>query len=403
MNIFQKTGRQCPDIFDIPYYKMVEKYFQLLGQDPRLKNEFRNFIVTVVVISISGNIVPTSIELYTSLCDKNMDAVIEGLPHFIAATISAVKILNIYFYRENFDKLFQFVTNEWNKLKLNNELHILDKTIIRGNKTAHLYRSALLTALVLFLLIPLLSPILDIVLPLNETRPRQQLLKVNYLFFNDDNYFFYVYLQLAWGSIMVVVTIVAVDSLLILIIHHCSGLFTVCGYQVQKITENTKSLNEIVSNNYTYEQIRNCVITHDEAIQFYNILNESNRNRYLIPVGLNMLAISATAVQAVVNLDRPEEAIRSAVFCGANQFHLFVLSLPGQVLLDHCSEFSNNIYNSIWYRVPVRIQKVLYVMQIRSKKLCTLSAGGLYEMNIENFGITFKTCMSYFTMIMSLK
>lgn len=38
---------------------MVEKYFQLLGQDPRLKNEFRNFIVTMVVISISGNIVPT--------------------------------------------------------------------------------------------------------------------------------------------------------------------------------------------------------------------------------------------------------------------------------------------------------------------------------------------------------
>lgn len=98
-----------------------------------------------------------------------MDAVIEGLPHFIAATISAVKILNVYFYRENvsnffnyrkefflriiyffkkyiifqFDKLFQFVTNEWNKLKLNNELHILDKTIIRGNRTAHLYRSIL--------------------------------------------------------------------------------------------------------------------------------------------------------------------------------------------------------------------------------------------------------------------
>ena len=106
-------------------------------------------------------------------------------------------------------------------------------------------------------------------------------------------------------------------------------------------------------------------------MRFYNILNESNRNSYLIQVGLNMLAISATAVQvkinlinkikqlnwivekiinipiilqAVVNLDRPEEAIRSAVFCGANQFHLFVLSLPGQVLLDHCSEFSNNMY-----------------------------------------------------------
>lgn len=92
-----------------------------------------------------------------------MDAVIEGLPHFIAATISAVKILNVYFYRENvsnffnytkefflriiyffqFDKLFQFVASEWDKLKLNNELHILDNTIIQGNKMAQLYRSIL--------------------------------------------------------------------------------------------------------------------------------------------------------------------------------------------------------------------------------------------------------------------
>lgn len=45
-----------------------------------------------------------------------------------------------------------------------------------------------------------------------------------------------------------------------------------------------------------------------------------------------------------MNLDMPEEAIRSLVFCGANQFHLFVLSLPGQVLLDHCAELANNMY-----------------------------------------------------------
>lgn len=48
--------------------------------------------------------------------------------------------------------------------------------------------------------------------------------------------------------------------------------------------------------------------------------------------------------QTVVNLDRPEEAIRTAVFLGAEQFHLFVISLPGQVLLDHCTELANNMY-----------------------------------------------------------
>lgn len=48
--------------------------------------------------------------------------------------------------------------------------------------------------------------------------------------------------------------------------------------------------------------------------------------------------------QTVVNLDRPEEAIRTAVFLGAEQFHLFVISLPGQVLLDHCTKLADNMY-----------------------------------------------------------
>lgn len=99
-----------------------------------------------------------------------------------------------------------------------------------AGKLSNLFFSgSLLTALILFLLVPLVSPILDVVLPLNETRPRQQLLKINYIIFDDANYFFYVYMQLAWGSIMVVVTIISVDSLYILIIHHNSGLFAVCG------------------------------------------------------------------------------------------------------------------------------------------------------------------------------
>lgn len=98
-----------------------------------------------------------------------------------------------------------------------------------GKLSSLFFSGSLLTALILFLLVPLVSPNLDVVLPLNETRPRQQLLKINYIIFDDADYFFYVYMQLAWGSIMVVVTIISVDSLYILIIHHNSGLFAVCG------------------------------------------------------------------------------------------------------------------------------------------------------------------------------
>ncbi|XP_043511733.1 uncharacterized protein LOC122529552 [Frieseomelitta varia] len=417
LSLFQETESHLFDIFDIPYYKILERYLQLLGQDPRQKKKFRNTILTIVVISIVSILIPTTLELFTSLYNKDMDAVIECLPHFIASSISFVKVLNMHFNRENFLKLFQRVAKDWQQLKLNNELDILDETVMNGNKIAQLYKKKyifdcihvyfsdiIVSFTALFLMVPLISPILDIVHPLNQTRPRQQLLRVNYIFFNDDDYFFYVYLQLFWGAIIVVFTVIGADWLYMLIIHHNSGLFAVCGHQVQKVTMNPSYFTgENISQNYTYETFRNCVMMHNEAIRFCNILNECSQGSYLIQVGLNMLGISATAVQTVVNLDRPEEAMRSALFCGANQFHLFLLSLPSQVLLDHCSDLANNIYSSTWYRTPVQIQKLLYVMQIRCKKLCSLTAGGLYEMNVENFGITFKTCMSYITMLMSLK
>ncbi|XP_061937824.1 odorant receptor 63a-like isoform X2 [Apis cerana] len=332
-----------------------------------------------------------------------MDGVIECMPHFIASSISAVKLLNLHFNRQNYNILLHFVTKKWQQLKSTYELNALDKTIMQGKKMAQLYRNTLFSFLILFLLVPLVSPILDIVHPLNQTRSRQQLLRVNYIIFDIDDYFFYIYLQLAWGSIIVVLTIIAADWFYILIIHFNSGLFAVCGVQVEATMNSNLVSKDAFSENSSYEKFRTCVIMHNEVIEFYNILNENCQYSYLIQVGLNMLGMSTTAVQTVINLDRPDVAIRSAVFFGANQFHLFLLSLPGQILLDHCADFANAIYDSTWYGTSLEIQKMLYMMQIRSKKLCALTAGGLYDMNIENFGITFKTCMSYFTMIMSLK
>ncbi|XP_050580536.1 uncharacterized protein LOC126917575 isoform X1 [Bombus affinis] len=398
----QKTGN--PEILHVTYYNKLERYIQLLGQDPRHKSSTRNMIVIIVVTSIASITIPTTIELFASLHKKDMDGVIECLSYFVTSSTSAVKVLNMHFNKRNFSKMYQLVAKQWEQLKLNNELHVLEKVVMQGNRMAHFYRNTLVSFMVLFLLVPLTSPILDIVHPINGTRKRQQLLRVNYIFFNSDDYFFYIYLQLFWSTVVVVLTIVGADWLYMLIIHHSSGLFAVCGYQIQKATANLNYFSgEKDSENQTYEKFRNCVMMHKEAIQFYNILDESSQSSYLIQVGLNILSISTAAVQTVVNLDRPEEAIRSAVFCGACQFHLFLLSLPGQVLLDHSSDLADNIYSSKWYKAPVQIQKVLYVMQIRCRRFCSLTAGGLYEMNIENFGITFKTCISYITMLMSMK
>lgn len=110
-------------------------------------------------------------------------------------------------------------------------------------------------------------------------------------------------------------------------------------------------------------------------------------------------------------MDRPAEAIRAIVYLAAQQFHLYMISLPGQTLLDQSVELADKMYvsntykikevenslhftnefhdryDSNWYKIPTKFQKVLYLMQVRSNKPCILTAAGIYEMNIESFGI----------------
>nr|XP_034175224.1 uncharacterized protein LOC117601958 [Osmia lignaria] len=399
LSVFQNNGNRGVSVYDIPYYEILKRYFRFLGLDPYQEGSISIVTMYVMICSALGMVIPTFLGFYTSILKKDMDLMFESVPYFIAASISIVKILNVHLNRSNFRKLLNWVAKEWEHLKMNDELEALEKLTKRASTVANVYRTCLFSSMVIFLSLTLLPSVLDVVLPQNETRPRQQLFNVNYLFFDSEDYYYSVYLQLSWSTLICVTIIATVDSLYIIVIHHASGMFVVCGKQFQKATE----MADMIDGNEQFNRFRRCMVSHNKALQFYEILNETSTNSYLFQVGINMIGISVTAVQLILNLDRPEEATKAGVLLVSKQFHLFVISLPGQVLLDHCAELETNIYCSKWYKTPIRIRKMIEIMQMRSSKPCALSAGGLYEMSIENFGNTMKTCMSYVTMMLSFR
>ncbi|XP_043258964.1 uncharacterized protein LOC122401091 [Colletes gigas] len=402
-SVLQKDERCGASIFNISYYKTLKKYFIFLGQSPSQTDLHSNINATLVICINVSILLPSVFQMQLSLSKKDWDGVIESQPHLITAALAIVKLLNLHLNRQNFKELFVSVKEEWEELKLADELHYLDVLTERGSKIAQLYRNVLLSYLVLFVSLPMLNPLLDIALPLNESRRRAQLLKV-YYFVDGDEYFYSIYIHGTICAISIILTIVSVDSLYMVIVHHASGLFAVCGYKIRKATENnyvTKNGGALKGNGY--QDFRQCVIVHNKAIKFFEFLDNLNRKNYLIQMGLNMIGISITAFQAVVHLHEPDQFFRYCVFFAGQNFHLFILSLPGQVLLDYSLDLATNIYMSQWYQTPLEVQRLLRMMQIRSSKPCSLTAGGLYEMNIENFGMTFKTCMSYFTMLLSMK
>lgn len=54
-----------------------------------------------------------------------------------------------------------------------------------------------------------------------------------------------------------------------------------------------------------------------------------------------------------------------------------------------------NRYCSMWYKLPVKIQKMFNIILMRSKKSCALTVYGLYELNMENFGTVCNIILVY--------
>ncbi|XP_046144658.1 odorant receptor 43a-like [Osmia bicornis bicornis] len=349
-----------------------------------------------MVFTIISLLTPSLLKTYSSMREHDLDTVMECVPVIVSTLVALIKILNHNINRKKFENMFDRMAKQWEVSEINGELHVLNEIIEQGSRMGSLYRISLWGFLVLFVSLPLSSPFLDIVAPLNETRAELPLFQLNYIVDTDDH-FYIVHLHSAWCSLVVVLIITTIDSLYMVIIHYCCGLFAICGYQVKKATKVGRAI-DIKDNRF-----KSCVITHYEAISFYEDMDESTRTSYLFQVGLNMIGITVTAVQAVMYVDQPRESLRIVMFLLGQQFHLYALSVPGQVMLDRSLELINDIYVSKWHEIPLKFEKTLHIMQIRCSKPCKLSAGGLYEMNIENFGTIFKTCMSYFTILLSLR
>ncbi|XP_076169239.1 uncharacterized protein LOC143147668 isoform X2 [Ptiloglossa arizonensis] len=322
--------------------RVIKTYLIILGQYLQQTDRRRKIMLTVIIGTTVSLLIPMLIQFTTSLNDKNMDAVLEIVPVIFTNLVTILKISNIDINRKQFKELYNLMSQEWKSLKIKEEIRILDTVTERGSKVAYYYRTALLTSLVFFTLLPLVSPFLDIVLPLNETRLREQVFRLNYLV-DGDEYFYPIYFHSIWSSIVSVITIVSVDSVYMVITHHACGLFAICGNRIQRLTQNTNSIaNDVANQRNIYLQLKDCTIVHKRAIQFYELIDKINRNSFLLQIGMCMISISLTAVQVQLPMvPNPNENAKS-VLHDADKVRYTVYNKCGRIVRYEHRELWND-------------------------------------------------------------
>ncbi|XP_017753526.1 PREDICTED: uncharacterized protein LOC108546105 [Eufriesea mexicana] len=134
-----------------------------------------------------------------------------------------------------------------------------------------------------------------------------------------------------------------------------------------------------------YQNARDCVLLHKHIIEFAQILEDANTTSYLLQLGFNMICVSFTQYQAVVNLTDTAIVIRYASVTICLLCDLLFVSWPGQQLSDSTERIFEYTTNGKWCQSSIPCRKLLMLMLSKSIKPMKLTACNLYTLNLESF------------------
>ncbi|TGZ45825.1 hypothetical protein DBV15_02677 [Temnothorax longispinosus] len=285
-----------------------------------------------------------------------------------------------------------------------------------------------------FTLVQYIPDLLDIVMPLNESRPRMLLHQTKY-FANQQNYFHIIMIHEAIGLLLSGTTGVAAETFLLVNSLHAFGMFKIarCNtkwynaplkiqkfvlFLIRKTTKSYKvdaaglfspSLEGLATMRGLVERVRfdwselnNVreleIIKRYSAIGRFITLVTTSSSKFYSGLHNGRKRISSAAASGrgrvfcgsrklsrLITTEEYQDTITTLLFVLGHFWYLFFCNYLGQEVIDHSSNVFHKTYNVQWYTAPVKVQKLLLLVMQRSMRHCTIMIGGLFIPSLEGF------------------
>ncbi|KAL6431195.1 hypothetical protein ACFW04_007124 [Cataglyphis niger] len=384
------------------YYSITKRMLSLAGQWPYQKRRERLLRITLVTMTELSVMIPQIGKFIQ--CDRNMHCICMTLPTYLMHTVIMVKLYTCLFNSDKIKNLSDQLYSHWKNLESPEEYEIMKTYAAKARLFSLIYSSYYIICCPMFILISLTPKILDIVLPLNESRPMLMPYEAHYFVHDDREYFYYIFFHALVAILIVITGILAHDCMVLTYVEHVCSIFAVAGFRFENLTYNkdTDLINNNLINVYN-QKIAISVHAHWQALQFAELLEDTFSITFAIQIAIVTVAMSISLLQMAVQLDDILETMRYTAFVVGQLIHLFCFCLQGQRLIDHSFKIHDKIYNCLWYNMPVKSQRLLLNVMRRSLQPNILSAGGIYIFSLKSFTTVLQSSMSYFTVLASFQ
>ncbi|NP_001177572.1 odorant receptor 196 [Nasonia vitripennis] len=333
---------------------------------------------------------------------RNFDYVVLGLPSFLYYVEFVTKYMYLAANQKKLEQIFGHIKNDFDTRK-DRKLEILKDYATETRLFNHIYAAYLIIVVVMFNLSFYQPHFLDLIMPLNESRPRPIPRLARYYVTSLDESFNFVVLHglvIDWYSM---IFFLGHDTLLVNCAQHACALFKIVINDIQDclvVQKNDKADDE----DQFYRRISNTIDLHKWALEYTAMVDKMYMYVNLCIIGVSLLAITLSQYQTAIHLDNTDLVIRYSFFSIGELVHILYFNWPGQRIRDHSLSIYQACYNCEWYRddISYRCKKLLKLMMARSQLPSNLSAGKLYVLGYENFAQVLKASLSFFTVLLSV-
>ncbi|CAK9815803.1 hypothetical protein ANTQUA_LOCUS8614 [Anthophora quadrimaculata] len=384
---------------DRRYLRINKKLGMLTGIWPYQKDTAKWISRSIVIFLV----IPTYITQYARLIAfPRMDIVLNDYPYLIVGFGISVKFGNYFINETELKSLVGKIYEDWQNIKSEDEYKIMLKFAERGVLSVILYILHISLCVFLFICLPYVPPILDVIMPLNETR-EPLFIYPAYYFVDERKYHYWIVAHMTVIAVFLCCVFCACDANYVYAVQHACGLLAVSGYRFKHachevVARDEKEIVKVMRQ--MYKNVTLSIQGHQRALQYVREITAAHDICMFITVGLLMISISASLLQ-IAEHEHDAVWLTNCMFFVAQLFHMLFLVIQGQFVLDSYDDLYSTICESTWYNSSCKTQ-ASYILALRSSQSAPLlTAGGFITLNLKTFAEIIKTSVSYYTVMQS--
>ncbi|XP_026828998.1 uncharacterized protein LOC105283902 isoform X2 [Ooceraea biroi] len=321
----------------------------------------------------------------TTTC--NTDCILKRFSYICIGCVYAMNYYSFYFNSESIKQMLEHIQLDWKMFKNSDTIKTFEEYLFVS------YVFILFGCIVVcigvfgFAAIECRPVILDVIIPMNESRPRK--VEVDMEIFVDKEQYFFLYIMEEVVSLGIgLFSVITTGTFLATIAEHCCATYKIASCLIEStVTIHTLAIPVDQKIQFMHRSICLSVYIHRRTMEFVKRIVHSFDLWYLPLCLIAVLSLSCLLFRlynAIINTNDWYDILVCCVLVYAYLIYMFVGNFLAQSYTEHSAELLESTYNCLWYIAPLPIQKLFLLMQ-KATKSHKVVMGGLFTLSVEGF------------------